>query len=99
MMSLGLDVRIERDDFDDDRTTEAGDATPRSVSEPCEILDTIKRTCWADMEDSDSDGNRGNIEEIATKERICWADSHSDDEQEAESQESSEKWQSESQAL
>jgi hypothetical protein len=41
----------------DDRTTEAGDASPRSVAtgEQCEFPQTVKRTCWADLEDSDSD--------------------------------------------
>jgi hypothetical protein len=44
----------------DDMTTEASDATPRSVAtdEQCEIPQTMKRPCWADLEDSDSDEDR-----------------------------------------
>jgi hypothetical protein len=68
----GFDVgaNVKWADFCDDasdRTTEAGNASPRSIlsacDEPCEIGNATRRTLWADLEDTD--------EELDTAELSC----------------------------
>jgi hypothetical protein len=73
----------------DDRTTEDGESSPRSVATDKEIPQTITRICWADLGDSDSDEDTfkevgdSSPRSVATDEqsvipqtikRTCWAD-------------------------
>lgn len=72
----GLDLhrmKLNCAEIPDDRTTEAGDASPRSIAsddpcdvpimtifseEPCEMQNATRRTLWADLEDSDADESK-----------------------------------------
>jgi hypothetical protein len=85
----------------DDRTTEVSDATPRSLAtdEHCEIPQTIQRTCWADLEDSDSDEDTCKDDKSETSKCAKWDDlEDSVHDRELALKESSQTWKSEWQA-